>query len=306
MRTVGEQHLADVLMRCTIVGLTLASGCASWRAPVDEPSRSALTASQMSPDSVGLDYGFIRVVAEQIASTHQIWQEIDETRIAPLQRRALQDNGLRVGIVGEQLPTPLRQILDKPLAADNPSLDLAFEMDANGHKQRASNKSFRHLHSRTGQRNQLVTTDLLPQMNVLVQHESDLTGRTFRDAQCVFMLKTFPLSDGRVRLQLTPEIHHDSPRPEVIAETGIWRFDTSKKREINSSLQIDAVLSPGESLLIAPTASPRGLGQQFLAPHKDDTLWKHKMLVLRLAQTQHDPLFSDIMDATLKEAHGAR
>lgn len=284
------------LMLCVVVGSTLVAGCAAWKKePVEK--RRELPTARMSPDSVGLDYGFIRVPVDQVTAVNAMWRELDETRISPERRQLLLRNGMRCAIVGEQLPDSIRQLLDHPTTADDPYAEIAFEIDSDGRKERASEKSFRHLNSRSGQPNHIVATDVLPQLDVITHRQGLLAGRTFRDAQCIFLLKSFPLGDGRVRLELTPEIHHGAPQRDMVADMGIWRFDMSRKREVYESLRVEAMLSPGESLLVAPAPNDRGLGKNFLVPHVKKTSWKRKMLIVRLAQTQHDALFSAEADA---------
>ncbi len=282
---VGVRLLSGV-----IVSLAFILGCAAWKQPVEKDLK--LKTSRMSPDSIGLDYGFIRVPAGEMSSVEAMWQEIDETRISPERRRLLLKNGIRCGIVGEQLPDTIRQLLDQPRAVDVPSDEILFEIGPDGRKQQATEKSFRRLHSRSGQPSRVVASDVLTLLDVIVYQQGHLIGRTFRDAQCIFLLKSFPREDGRVRLELTPEIHHGTPQRDIVADMGRWRFDMSKKREIYESLRMVAVLSPGESLLVAPTPIDRGLGKSFLVPHGDVLTWKRKMLIVRVSQTQHDAVFS--------------
>jgi len=290
MSTLHLKSVPTARLYWFVFGTTLVLGCAAFQSPSDEP-RPRVT-SRMSPDSVGLEYGFIRVSAEQASRLDAVWSEVDETRISPVRRQLLLDNGLRVGIVGEQLPPTIRQLLDAPSTGEDTAHEIAFEIDAQGRKEPAREKPFRHLHSRSGRPNLILASDILPQLDVLAQRQGLLVGRSFRDAQCVFLLKTYPLEDGRVRLELTPEIHHGTAQRDIVADTGIWRFGMSKKREVYASLRSEAILSPGESLLVTPTSDSRGLGKNFLVPHSKTDSLKGKMLIIRLAQTQHDALFS--------------
>src|SRR5688500_8098291 len=95
---------------CLLGAACSMAGCAPWDVPSAEPLK--LPSAQMSPDSVALDITFVRMPAADAATNDAIWSEADEQHFPADVRRQLAANGLRVGIIGLQIPPRLRELLD--------------------------------------------------------------------------------------------------------------------------------------------------------------------------------------------------
>jgi hypothetical protein len=271
------------LMLC----LSVCSGCGIWNETL--PSSLEFPNSRMSVDSVTVEIGFVPLPQTETGVGHEFWQEVDETHFAPQLRQRLHSNGIRCAVAGLQLPTAIRQHLTATQAkasADSEALD--FEKDFH-------HFPWRRKHIRTGWRTEVVMSKPYEKLAVLASHEGLVEGVTKENAQCLFELKTFPLGDGRVRMELTPEIHHGPPRNDWKGDSGMWQFHVSRKRLRFDELRVEAVLSPGESVLLGCTPTVRGLGMLcFVDPdHSLDSL--HTLLVIRLAQTQRDDRFVSML-----------
>ena len=95
-------------------------------------------------------------------------------------------------------------------------------------------------------------------------------------------MRAFPQNDGRVRLELVPELHHDQPRRRFVGDQGMMRLDTARPKRVFDELTISAVLSPGTMLILASLPERQGsLGHYFLTEGEDNRM-KQKLLLLRL------------------------
>ncbi len=101
--------------RWVSVGFALLSaliGCRSLavREVASEPTE--LPKTQLSQDSVVLEVLFLDVPDDDPEWPQRIWAEIDEQEFPPESRRQLQANGFRCGIIGQQMPVELRELID--------------------------------------------------------------------------------------------------------------------------------------------------------------------------------------------------
>lgn len=270
----------------------LSAFAATWGcAPLGKhtAARSPLTAPRMSPDSVVLEVFWVRLPSTNDPDADaSLWSEIDELALSSDTRRLLGENGFRAGIVGAQVPLPLQRLLEmtsQPVAAN---AETRFEPD------RDSKVTSRRMHVRTGKRSEIVASGLHDQFTMLLRQDGQLRGRTFTKGQGLFALRAFPRGDGCLRLELTPELHYGEPRQKWRGNDEMLLLETSRQREILETLSLEAVLSPGQMLLL--TSQPRksgSLGQQFFA-QPDQQVPEQRLLLVRLAQTQRDDLFDDI------------
>jgi len=70
----------------------------------------------------------------------------------------------------------------------------------------------RHLQLQAGKRGDITASGVYPQLPILTCESGQVCGQTYNDAQGVFAVKSLPQPDGRVRLELVPELQHDQPR----------------------------------------------------------------------------------------------
>jgi hypothetical protein len=142
-----------------------------------------------------------------------------------------------------------------------------------------------------------VASEVYPELSVLVCQPGDLCGQTYCQAQAVFAVLGLAQPDGSVKLELTPELHHDAPRQRWVGEQGVLRLESCRPKKAFEEMTIAAKLAPGEMLVVGHLPNkPGSLGHHFFTTCKDQP--QQKLLVVRLAQTQHDGLFSPPANAT--------
>ena len=258
-------------------------GCAQWETKPEEPSH--LPPARMSPNAVVLELAFVRLPVSDRASYEAIWLQADEQHFAPELRKELAANGLRVGILGQQLPSELRAALD---AAANQLSERAEDLDTNDTE---TDLKQRRLQCRTGMRTKIVVSRTRPSMSFLTLSEGSVTGKVLENAQCLMAMKPYAQGDGRVRLDLTPEVEHGEFGSKWVGgQQGSMMQRLGRERVILDRLRSVATLTPGQVLVVSNTPDIKGVGEQFFSETAGGRP-ERTLLLLRVAQTQWNDLF---------------
>jgi hypothetical protein len=267
-----------------VLALLAIAGCVT---PLSK-GKSPLVPAQMSADSVVLEMFFVRVPFGDPKVNEKLWEQVDEQQFSPDLRERLARNGFRVGLISGQMPSELSKLMelsDKPVPTGQVDGAKVDSLETEPRVVR------RHLQLRAGQRSEIIASSVYPQLPVLVCESGQLSGQTYDQAQGIFAVKSLPQPDGRVRLELVPELHHDQPRQHWEANQGVLRLETSRPKKAYDAMTMTASLAPGEMLVLSSLANrPGSLGHHFFT--ESGAHLEQKLLIVRLAQTQHDALFS--------------
>lgn len=238
----------------------------------------------MSAESVVLDLFFVQLPSDNTVD-ERLWSELDEQRFAPELRQILTQNGFRAGVSTWYVPEVLQEYLsDEPPQAFG--LDTTVEPSDS-----VPRVLHRHLTLRTGHPGEIVATGILERLPVMFREEQEVRGRTFERAQGIWTVRTRPLGDGRVLIEMVPEIQYGNPKTAYVADDAILRLEVRRPKEVYESLRLEAALTPGEMLFLGAVPQRGGsLGHHFFAASPQSS-GARKLLVVRLAQTQHDELF---------------
>ena len=265
--------------------LLVLAGCATVEL---EDGDSPLAPLEMPPDSAVLEVFFVRFPFGDAEVNGGLWQEIDEQQLSPDLRGRLTQNGFRVGVVGGQIPMRLSKLLE--LADKAPPTGEASQIDV-ADLESEPRVIRRHLSIRAGRRKEIIASGVYDQLPVLLCEPRQLGGQTYRKVQAVLAVITFPLGDGRIRIELVPELHHDDARPRWVGDQGMLRLEAGRPRREFDEMAISATLAPGSMLLVGSLPHlPGSLGHHFFT--EADGRLQQKLLVVRLSQTQHDDLFA--------------
>lgn len=273
------------LMLSALLVVVVGSSCAV----VHNPGKSPLARPRMSPDSVVLDIFFIRVPLGQEEANRGLWDQVDEQHFPAEVRRQLSKSGFRAGVVAGQIPATLARLLE---TTDQPAPG-ASEAQQVGLKEMESEPRvvWRHLQCRSNQRAEILASQVYDELPVLTTESNGLCGQTYPKAQGLLAAKTFPQPDGRVRIDITPELHYGEMRQQFVENQGMLRMEAGRSRRVFDNLALSATLAPGELLLVSclPTR-PGSLGHHFFTVVSSGQR-EQKLLVVRLSQTQRDGLF---------------
>ena len=119
-----------------------------------------------------------------------------------------------------------------------------------------------------------------------------VVGKSIPDAQCILACKWFPLGNGGVKIELTPEIHHGQPKKQFVAGEGTFHLLAMRERQVFGDLLIATELAPGQTMVLSGTPQ-FGLGHSFFLERENGEP-QQRLLLVRLAQTQRDDLFEEL------------
>lgn len=272
--------------------VAVAAGCAKM------PKSSSLLATAPTIDHVALELFFVRFPFGDSARTRPIWSSIDEQAIPLDVRSRLAANGFIVGQVGGQLPPAITDLLQVSDDAPTPVLNQPSVIDPS--KPPLMHRKLLNIYrietpSRivvTGERERHAT------LQVLICDQDDggpaLRGWTFNNVRGSLLTKVHPQGDGRVKLDIVPEVEHGEAHREIApSEGGNWTWQVAPPRKTFDSLRLSATLSPGEVLVFSCQGDrPGSLGQQFFTERQADELHQ-VVLLIRVVQTQADDLFGE-------------
>ena len=270
--------------RClSILALCAVGGCALGQNDV-ATSKNILPNTGGPPDSVTVEIVFLHVAPEETERLASLWREIDEQVLPAESRRRLAANGMRCGVIGSLMPSDLRFLLDHgPGSITNEGSSVAEAI--------AAAPPARAIHLRPGKRGEIVAGGEREQIELLyVDNDGHLQGETLRRAQTLFASIAAPLADGRVSLELTPEVHYGAPRQRYVGQGAAFRIDSFRDRRIFDELSISLMLSPGETLVVGCSADSKGLGRLFFTGGAAAAN-EQRLLLIRLVQSQHDDRF---------------
>lgn len=323
---------------CTALTLTSATPQESARA-VGE--RRLLKNAQMEPDAAVLEIFFVRRSMGDASINVDAWREAVDLQIPSDLRFQLKQNGLRFGQVSRQIPTELAQLLkgasDSPKpGADNASarksasgaasresadssnpvkaaetgladnLENEIQIDSSSNLAKEESVVCRHLEISPHKPCEILASEIYDEVTVLIHHDGGLGGQTYRQAQCVFELKSELEPSGGVRLTLLPEIQYGQSRQQFSVQQGVVKLEYGRNREIINQLKTSVSLKPGEIIILSCDSDlTSSLGSCFFSDASNKGLYQ-KLLVIRLVQTQHDGLFPSDGEKPLDTAPAAR
>jgi hypothetical protein len=271
--------------------LSSLSGCAWFAPPANNAMASLLQPAQMTPGSAVLEVLSVRLPPGEPDLDRRIWEEVDEQHFPIEVRRQLEKSGFRAGVLAGQLPPVLSRLLDlkgKPSAGGEVQhvkiTDLATP----------SRVSSQHMQTHAGQRYEVTASGLIEKMPILVSEAGEIRGVTYEQAQGIFAMHVNPQPDGRVELELIPEIHHGETKQHWVGDQSMFRLETGRPKRAFEELKLTAVMSPGAMLLLGSQPNRQGsLGHYFFLENNGrDDRFDQKLILIRLCQTQHDDLVS--------------
>lgn len=280
--------LATLRLVVTALGGFAITGCATWRPQREVEKESStptsLRAYRMPSDSVIVEVALVDMPAEpELAAA--IWMRLDETKIDAQHRGKLAANGFRIGVSPSVIPAEIESLLatQRELRDVDPETG-AMAPGARGDQQRHQ--------LRSGQTVQVATGPIADRMAWIVDEDGYRIGRSVSQAECQLAIRGYPRPDGTVRLRLTPEIYHGAATQGYGVADASLILRSSRNKETFNSLEMVADLSPGQMLVVGCVEGEDRLAHRFLADSQTTAERRRKLLLIRLAQTQLDDLFS--------------
>jgi hypothetical protein len=223
------------------------------------------------PDVIQIDYALIERSVGDSFINRELWQYADE-HIVPVDRKGLlEENGLRVGQISGTAPSGLQTLL-------------------------TSEKTC--IARRLFVRKDKASTIVLGPPAALCRFElSDKTGRSsvsLGRAQSAHEVVAERVRDGRIRLQLTPQIKHGEAKllPGVADDGAGWALKEQRPTESYSGLKFETTLNPNQYALVGACPDAEGLLGSACFVRKDEAAPVQRLLVVRCCCTaaESEPL----------------
>jgi hypothetical protein len=297
----------SLIARLSIVALATAAGCA----PVmNKKGNSPLAKPVMSPDSVVLEFYFVRFAFDDPEINGPTWDEIDEQPFESRLRKQLAESGFRVGLIRGELPSELQKLIvgeAKTQIANEPPAGEIDEAPAGTIQPQVvaiddeSSTRKRTQQLRAGQRSEILASGVYDSLPLVEVDQGQLHGKPYPKGQGLFAVKSYPQGDGRVRVDLSPELHYGDQKVNYVGDQGMLRIDTGRSKKVFEQLAMSATLAPGEMIVLGSLPEKRGsLGHYFFTELTGGKL-DQKLLIIRLAQTQYDDLFGSELTAPTEQ-----
>ena len=166
--------------------------------------------------------------------------------------------------------------------------------------------SHQRISNREGQAHTIVTSEIHNEASWIVRTGDSQTVGSGKLVQGIISITTYPQGDGSVGLVILPEIHHGQAHPRIGAGQGSFLVESTQHSLSIDELKFEVNLRSGESLVIAPTKDISEMGKIFFGSLQssahlsdldkeipDKPVPTHRMLLIRVVQTQMDDLFSN-------------
>lgn len=252
-------------------------------------NNSPFKEARLPPGAVVLDIYSIRFPFGDEEVNGSLWREIDEQHLPPEVRRRLACNGFRVGLVGGQIPETLSRLMelkDKPAPNSEANTVNGLDMET------APRVMWNHQQLSPGKPGKIAVSREYERLALLLNESGETGGGSYVKAQGILTVRSTPLPDGRVRLEIVPELEHGDYRRQIGGSQGRWEtMKMAKNRRTFDSLKVSATLNPGEMIVFSSLPALRGsLGHHFFTSDVSGVL-EQRLLVIRLSQTQHNTPF---------------
>lgn len=277
-----------VSILCALALLGLAGGCANKITPT---GKSPLSSPGLAADSVAMEITTLRFPLNDPELNGPLWSEIDEQQWPIELRKQLTDNGFRIGVLGSRLPSRLEELLKRevsstPTKTEASMVDLSSESVVKG----------RFLQMRAGRPTHFICTGEQvrhPELSILMRgNNGEVHGQTYSKVMGFLAIRATPEGDGRVKVELIPSIEHGDPQRQYDPSEGMLRMEIRPNQEKYDSLRTESKLSSGQMLVVTAVPDrPGSLGYHFFTERNADRTMQ-KLVLIRLAQSQYDELFS--------------
>lgn len=264
---------------CRLVGSGMLATDAMTADQAAAPARS-----KPAPRTIHLEVLFVRCAEDDVQFRDGLWNHVDEQALGDPVRRALNANGMRVGIMTGDLPAEVADRLAEASAGEAVG-------DVAGVDPALARRLMQVL---PGRRSELVTATRLENLVILEQADGAVRGGTYHEATPQFAIEARPAADGRIRLEAVPEIKHGPVEKSWVGEDGMFRLETGQRRHRMEHLGVDVTLPPGGMLLIGCAGDPSTtVGDGLLRDHGGggdrSTM---RLLVIRPLARSVDPVFA--------------
>jgi hypothetical protein len=291
------RFLARIFALALATTLLAALGCRLL--DPEAKGKSPLAPLQVSEDSVVLEIFFARFDYGYPPFAEKLWEQVDEQVVSTEIRRELSRHGFRVGVVGSQVPVELARLMT---LTDTPQPQ---HQGTTVNLENEPSVKLRVLEVRSGRVGEVIASPVYDHLQLMMRKGDKVEGKTYHKADGRFVLKAIRHSDGRVGLDLLPEVRHGKAEQRWEAADGVFRLASSQQKRTFDGMHLKLDLSPGQMLLLTCRPDhPGSIGHYFFTEPLAGENLAQRMVIIRLATAGDDRAFSEIVSAEIDPATG--
>ena len=252
-------------------------------------TKGILKAINPSSDRVTLEIFQVRVPADDEKFVKELWGATDEQRLTLEQRDRLISNGFRVGVLSGNVPDVLAEALHLEGEMPEDRLERLINPAA-----AAPKITRRVLQLRSDEPATIQASELVANVNILLNTKHGLEGKSYDQAQGVYSLFGKAIPGQRVRVELTPELQHgDLKNRYAGGDQGMFLLTPSRERRVFNQLKIGADLSASEILVVSGIEETSGcLGHVFHGVEQAGLI-EQKLILIRLLEIPASEILAD-------------
>ncbi len=260
-------------------------------APIPQPlleKRKSIERLRLAPDAVVFDVLIAHVPYNERDLVRELWRDVDELELGDSKRIALNEQGIRVGLLGATPPESLSKLL--ALKGRELRASLMEEVDASKVESALEPISYsKPVSLRSGMKSTIVMrSDTIASAPVLEKNvDGELEGKTYSNVSPALSVAIDQSPDGSVLFDLAPYLRYGAPQSVTRYQHGQLVKTQEQPTKFFDSLRFSLGLRPGQFLVLgASDANTDALGRYFFNEGGDD--FEQTVLVIRLLVTQHD------------------
>lgn len=263
------------------------------------PSKPKFVSGRMTSDSVALEIGLVQLDDSQSELFEALWSRLDHQKIDVATRKNLDQNGLRAATMASSPSAAFLELI-QPRPVELESLDLVEQqMMAEGQLEPKSRMLIhQRIVNRRGEVYKVATSEQHAHYQWKVKRLGQDSFGTGEFVQALVEVSSSPQSDGNAKIRLTPLINYGPVQTAIGVGERQFTYDEGQAGQSLSELSLEVALRPGETVVLAPTPDRTDLGQLFFEtiepahnPNRTPSHLTHRVLLIRLVQTQLDDLF---------------
>jgi hypothetical protein len=221
----------------TLAGLTGCNPRANQLRPENLFSRIGHQSGQLiEPRKCMLRVAILNRSIRDPAINDAAWKAADEQAIGPDARRALEVNGLRVGLITGELPAELEAVLAAP--PPHKVEPATFLLD-------------------DGEQTLISTSDAIDQVSLLMNRDNRPFGKDYQAASGLFRVTATQDGTSGVALRFIPEIHHGPVQRsyQALGSAGAYapqqfKINDGQQEETFRDLAASLILEPGQIAVV--------------------------------------------------------
>lgn len=289
-------HNPFQILTLAVVSICVAAcGCASWNSNATKSTgrqakKIELPRNPLQPGAVSMEVAITQVDHDQSELLETMWQQLDQQAIPIETRQLLDANGLRAGVLSPQATIEFVELLaDKEIdTSEMKTWQKQF------YAQKGNKEKRKILHQRiqnnTGELHLVPLSDPMANASWAVRTKRSQYAGQGENVRAHAEISTYPKGDGRVELVVIPQLHFGEVRPTIDVAEGTFYIKPQQTIKAIEDLRLSIKVRPGETMVVGPTSQLVDLGELMFGNGDRTDFW-HRLLLVRVVQTQHDDLF---------------